>query len=137
MTNLFRNASLLFLALFAGQAAACMPAFPSEELAREGRNILIGKVESTRVAPRPKAASAPALSSIDTRQLAAPELLVNVRMIRLLSGRAPATVTAVSPCQLPLKPGEKVVVATYSGRRVAFPANMYEESYLKVYQHGL
>ena len=132
-----RTASFILLAMAAGQVTACMPAFPSEELAREGQNVLIGTVLSISFVPRPKGASVPALSSSNSLSLAAPELLVKVKKIKLLHGRVPSTVTAVSPCALPLQVGERVIVATYAGRRVAFPADMYEDSFRKVYGRGL
>ena len=136
MINIFRTSIVLLLALCSGQAFACMPAFPSDDLAREGRNILVGTVESYSLVKRPEGTAVPALSSTNSRSLAAPELLVKVKKIETLQGTAPATVTAVSPCHLPLRAGDRVVVATYAGRRVAFPAEMYEDSYRGVWGSG-
>ena len=136
MTMILRTPILLLLALGSGQVLACMPAFPSDELAREGRNILIGTVESRSSVKRPEGTAVPGLSSTNSRSLAAPELLVTVKTIEILRGTAPGTVTAVSPCHLPLRSGDRVVVATYAGRRVAFPAEMYEDSYRGVWGSG-
>ena len=135
MRSLRRSSFLLLIAMSAGEAFACMPAFPDEELARAGHNVLIGTVESTSFVQRPPKAAVVGLSSTNNRSLAKPEMLVRVTLIELLQGKAPATVTAVSPCALPLPAGERVVVATYRGRRVAYPAGMYEEAFRNV--HGL
>jgi hypothetical protein len=136
MMIIFRTSIFLLLTLGSGPVLACMPAFPSTELAQEGRNILIGTVESHRSVERPEGAAAPALFSTNSRSLAAPELLVTVKRVEVLRGTAPDTVTAVSPCHLPLRAGDRVVVATYAGRRVAFPAEMYEDSYRAVWRPG-
>ena len=134
--TILRTSIFLLAAMTTGQVFACMPAFPSEELAREGRNILVGTVESYSFVARPKGASIPALSSTNSRSIAAPELLVKVKRIEMLEGEAPPVVTAVSPCHLPLHAGDRVVVAAYSGRRVAFPADMYEDSYRDAWEPG-
>ena len=127
---------ILLLAVLSMPASACMPAFPSEQLAREGRNVLVGTVESSSFVPRPTGTGGIPLTSSNSRSQAAPELLVKVRTLEILAGKAPALVTGVSPCHLPLQVGERVVVATYYGRRVVFPADMYEDSYRAVYPRG-
>ena len=125
-----RKPALLVLALIVpSQVLACIPAFPSEQLAREGRNVVIGEVENTYPSERPVGATVAGLSSTNSRSLASPELLVKVKGIEVLTGMAPRVITAVSPCALPLQPGERVVVATYNGRRIVYPADMYEESF--------
>ena len=135
MNPLLRSVLLFPLAIFAGEAFACMPAFPSEELARGGRNVLVGTVESKSFVQRPPGASVAGLSSTNNRSLAKPELLVRIRTLQLIHGKATPVITAVSPCALPLRVGERVVVATYSGRRIAFPADMYEESFRRAHAH--
>ena len=137
MSNFLRTTIFILLAIAAGPIFACTFASPSEELAREGKNILVGTVQGSTFVARPKGASTPALARTNSHSLARPELLVKVKKIEMLHGTAPPVVTAVSPCVLPVQVGDRVVVATYSGRRVAFPADWYEDSYRKVYGPGL
>ena len=92
-----------------------MPPLPSEAFAREGRNVIIGKVDGA--------------SFVQNRNDAAPEMLIRIERLEILSGKAPIVVTAVVPCAMPLAPGERVVVATFYGRRYVYPADMYEESF--------
>ena len=118
---------------FVSEAFACTVAPADDEFARSGRNVIIGTVVSTKFAARPSNASVGAIASTSTHQLGDFELLVKVKVRETLHGTAPSVVTAVSPCALPLQGGERVVVATYSGRRNVFPASMYEHSFRAVY----
>ena len=135
--KLLRQAAIvLAIAMATGDAAACMPAFPSDDLARDGRNVIIGVVLSSATVARPTGAPAIGITSTNSMSLAAPEMLVKVQVLEVLHGKAPATVTAVSPCRLPLKRGERVVVGTYEGRRAAYPADMYEQSFRIFYRRA-
>ena len=111
---------LLVLHSASGAAFACTPPLPDERLAREGRNVIIGKVVSP--------------GFTQSRPDGMPEMLVKIERLEILSGRTPATVSAVSPCALPLQLGERVVVATFAGRRYVYPADMYEESFKQVHR---
>lgn len=130
MTPLRLSQTLFAVAalLYGGSSHACMPVFPDEEYADEGRNVVIGTVEETYSKARPAGAGIP-LTSTNSYSQRAPELLVKVQVTETLRGEAPANVTAVSPCRLPLRAGDRVVVATYYGRRIAHPADMYEDSF--------
>jgi hypothetical protein len=131
-----RTTIISLLLAASAPASACMPVSPSDEFAREGRNILVGTVESTRFAERPANTGGIPLTSSNSRSQAAPEFLVKVKTLEVLGGKAPAVVTAISPCHLPLQVGERVVVATYNNRRVVFPAEMYEQSYRSAHTSG-
>ena len=114
------------------QVFACMPAQPSGSIAGQGRNVVVGTVQSSKFVPRPRGVSTALLSSTNSVSRDAPELLVVVTTTEIIKGVAPATVTAVSPCSLPLPDGLRVVVATYNGRRIAFPAAAWEETFRAV-----
>jgi hypothetical protein len=134
MTLLRQSVLVLAVSMVIGEAAACTSPFPSKEHAREGRNVIIGVALSSARVARPAGAPAIGIASSNSMSLAAPELLVRVQVLEVIHGKAPATVTAVSPCHLPLKPGERVLVATYSGRRAVYPADWYEQSFRTVYR---
>jgi len=125
--------ALLLGFLPAQNVHACMGAFPSESLAKKGRNIVVGTVLSTKFVERPTNAAVVGVASTNSRSLSQPEMLAKVEVQEILKGKAPGVVTAVSPCSFPLKIGERVVVATYDGRRVVFPSHMYEASFRSVY----
>ena len=110
---------LSVVALGNGQAIACTPPFPSEAMAREYRNVILGKVDSSGFTQQ--------------RGDAAAELLIRVERLEILSGNTPGTVTAVVPCSVPLRLGERVIVATHNGRRFVYPADMYEKSFRSIH----
>ena len=106
--------------LFAGKALACQPPIPTNGFAKIFSNVAIGTIAGPGFVQRIPNAE--------------PELLFKVKRIEILSGTVPATINAVAPCGAPFNVGERVVVATYQGRRSVYPADMYEESFRAV--HG-
>ena len=101
--------------LFAGRASACQPPIPTPGFAKIFKNVVIGTIASP--------------GFVQHMPNAGPELLFKIQRIQILSGTAPATITAVAPCGIPYQVGERVVVGTYMGRRSVYPADMYEESF--------
>ncbi|RYG93487.1 MAG: hypothetical protein EON58_18210 [Alphaproteobacteria bacterium] len=110
---------VLLIAFFSGNAMACSPPPPSKAFAREGRNVIIGKVNGR--------------GFVQPREAGMPEMLISVERVELLSGKAPSVVTAVVPCAFPLALGARVVVVTFDHRRYVYPAEMYEESFRSVH----
>jgi hypothetical protein len=119
-----------------GSAVACIPEPPTEALAIEAEAVSAGIIQSTSLVKRPVGAPVVGLASTNSRSLAMPELIAKVNVSDRMLGNDPGTVDAVLPCVLPLQAGERVIVATLRGRRVAFPADMYEEVFRSVYGQG-
>jgi hypothetical protein len=58
----------------------------------------------------------------------APHLRVTVRVNEALRGIAPAEISAISPCALPVREGERVVVVVFKqGYQAVYPADLAEE----------
>lgn len=101
-------------------ALACSPAYPDESMARESKGLFVGTAISSRWS--------------DER----PHLKVRVKVTEVLRGRASGEIFAISPCALPIKDGERVVVVQYEDGKydydqVVYPADMAE----KVFRVGL
>jgi len=54
-------------------------------------------------------------------------LLVSVAVDEVLKGNAPNTLNATSPCALPVKNGEAVVVINGEGGSLVYPMEIYEK----------
>jgi hypothetical protein len=99
---------------------ACSPAYPDESMARESKGLFVGTAISSRWS--------------DER----PNLKVRVKVTEVLRGRASGEIFAISPCALPIKNGERVVVVQYKDgqydyKQVVYTAEMAE----KVLRAGL
>jgi hypothetical protein len=100
----------LLLATLPGQSLACTPLRPSEAIGRDAERVLIGVTTSrSRMSERPF------------------EALVDIKIVEVVKGHAVKAITAVSPCALPLKRGEKVVAVSVNKRWIAYPFDMYEK----------
>lgn len=92
-------------------ASACNPVTPDEAMAREASAIFVGTAMSTRC-------------SYDV-----PHLRVTVRVNEALRGIAPTEISATSPCALPIREGERVVVVVFKqGYRAVYPSDLAEEA---------
>ena len=92
--------------LFATRAIACTPAPPKE---------LFARTEFLLIA-----------TAIGSEEANTFELPVKYKVLKVLSGKAPTTHWAGSPCHLPIQVGERVVVGTYQGRQYLYPVEFYE-----------
>ena len=93
---------------FSTRATACTPAPPKEFFAHT-EFLLIA-------------------TAIGTKEANTWELPVKYQVVKVLSGKAPATHWAGSPCHLPIQIGERVVVGTYEGKQYLYPAELYEDA---------
>jgi hypothetical protein len=85
---------------------ACEPASPGANQALKANFIVRGRVVSSHW-------EEPA------------NLLVRVAVDEVLKGNAPNALDATSPCALPVKNGEAVVVINSEGRSLAYPMEIY------------
>jgi hypothetical protein len=100
----------LLLATLPGQSLACSPIRPSEAIGSDAERVLIGVTTSrSRMSGRPF------------------EALVDINIVEVVKGGAVKTITAISPCALPFKRGEKVVAVSVNKHWIAYPSDMYEK----------
>ena len=101
---------LVIAVLATPHARACSPPVPTEVLAHNSDFVLVGK----------------ATQSISHEKTA--ELVVSYEVLEVLAGKAPDSFHALSPCALPIRRGERILVGRVNGMQVAFPALSTEES---------
>jgi len=89
-------------------ANACTPAIPSAEHIARSSMVAYG------------------IAISDRRDQPSTSLLVTVDVKRARKGNPPDSVEARSPCALPIKIGETVVVLLIGNDWLAYPADMYE-----------
>ena len=53
---------------------------------------------------------------------------MSYEVLEVLAGKAPDSFHALSPCALPIRRGERILVGRVNGMQVAFPALSTEES---------
>lgn len=111
----------LFLSSSAANVAACEPAPPS---ARGSDAIFVGYVTGERWPDLEAEYAGGAKASTIGNARGYPMLLLRVVQTERLKGNAPHIVEAVSPCALPIKAGERVVVSHSSGGYGVYPAAM-------------
>jgi hypothetical protein len=99
---------------------ACEPMGPSVAYAKEATFAAIGREVGQRTLSYPHPL----------------QLIVRVTVGETLFGEPIAQVDAVSPCALPIRPHEEVVVARIHGNLVAFPADLYEQSFRLAFRKG-
>jgi hypothetical protein len=91
----------------AARATACVPAPADQLFAHDAEFILVGTATGTREEHF--------------------ELTVSYEVAEVLSGKAPDTLIGVSPCQDPIRKGERVVVGRVKGQQYVYPAEPFEQ----------
>jgi DMSO/TMAO reductase YedYZ molybdopterin-dependent catalytic subunit len=64
------------------------------------------------------------------------QLIVRVTVNETLVGEPVRHLEAISPCALPIRDHEKVVVAHIQGKLVVYPADIYEQSFRLAFRKG-
>jgi hypothetical protein len=95
---------------------ACEPVSPSASQAFAARFIVRGRV-------------------MGSRWIQPATLLVHVAVEGVIKGSAPNTLDAASPCALPVKDGEIVIVFNNDAQSQAYPTEIYEQD-LRSALHG-
>lgn len=52
-------------------------------------------------------------------------LLVRIAVVKVIKGSSPSVIEAASPCALPVKDGETVIVFNSEGRTLVYPTKIY------------
>lgn len=105
MIRMILAATLLALSLHV--AEACQIRGPTASYAQAVSLIVIGQ-------------------AIDAREVGS-GLVIRVKVNEILKGHALETLEAISPCGLPIKAGQRVVVVRIGETLIAHPADTYEE----------
>jgi hypothetical protein len=87
---------------------ACEPASPNTNQAISARFIVRGR-------------------AMESRWVQPATLLVHVAVENVIKGRAPTALDATSPCALPVKDGETVIVFNNDGESLVYPIAVYEQ----------
>ena len=108
--NKITLAIVFLLASLPIQSLACSPILPSEAIGRDADRVLIGVTTG---------------NSRKSKNFY--EALVDIKITEILKGQTANTVTAISPCSLPFKKGEKVVVVSINHQWIVYSADFYEK----------
>jgi hypothetical protein len=99
---------------------ACTPIDPSVTYARKATFAAIGYEAGQRTISFPHPL----------------QLIVRVTIDQTLFGKPVRQLEAISPCVLPIRAHEKVVVARIHGNLLVFPAESYEQSFRLAFGKG-
>ena len=67
-------------------------------------------------------------TAVGSKEAGTLELPVEYKILKVLSGKAPASHWAGSLCHAPIQIGERIVVGTYQGKQYLYPAELYKDA---------
>ena len=100
--------ALVVLTLAPACSWACIVVPPSKSFARTSTAVFIGNATSSH------------------RRADTSYLMVSVKVTEILKGSPPDSLEAISPCDLPINEGERVVVLKSITQFLVYPAETYE-----------